>query len=101
PAFKEMIDQISATGIHDVIDPDGDIGEQTSALARKWASDFDGEVTATDVEEVSRSFRGSALVRIQAIVAHDSCERLVEIPCDPDVHGTWSDPKGLQPIAEV
>lgn len=83
PAFQRLVDRVIATGIHSVEDLDQNPARESDELTRRWVLTFGGTPKAVEVEEVRRCFEGTALVRVRATVAHDSYERLVEVPCSP------------------
>lgn len=102
PAFLRLIDRVIATGIHEVDDLDENPDTQSSAIADKWVLDFGGTPKRDDIEEVSRCFEGSALVRVRATVAHDSYERLVEVHCGPAEHiARTRGRRGLRPLSHT
>lgn len=99
PAFLRLVDRIIATGIHEVEDLDENSDNDPSEITDDWARSFGGTPKGRKIEEVSRCFEGSALVRVRATVAHDSYERLVEVKCRPDKHVVHSKgSRGLAPL---
>src|SRR5690606_9618086 len=68
---------------------------------RRWIESFGAEEKSTEVEEVFRCFRGVALIRVRATVAHDSYERLVEVACFPEEHRTVGRRSALDRMAPV
>ena len=64
-------------------------------IADRWVLSFGGTPVAVEVEDVRRCFEGIAIVRVRATVAHDSYERLVEVPCPPDEHNARAGRLGL------
>ncbi len=99
PAFLRLIDRVIATGIHELDDLDQDPSQESSAIAHNWVLGFSGTPKGEDIEEVSRCFEGTALIRVRATVAHDSYERLVQIRCRPDEHiARTRGRKGLGPL---
>jgi superfamily II DNA or RNA helicase len=95
PAFLRLVDRLIATGIHDVEDLDQDPDEESVAIANGWVLSFGGTALGVEVEDVSRCFEGIAVVRVRATVAHDSYERLVEVPCPPGEHIARAGRSGL------
>jgi hypothetical protein len=69
-----------ATGVHQVKDIDEDPTRQADEVSSRWVGTFGATPFGTKVEGVRRCFEGKALVRVRATVAHDSYERLVEVP---------------------
>ncbi|MBI3126531.1 MAG: DEAD/DEAH box helicase [Candidatus Tectomicrobia bacterium] len=98
PAFTRLVERIIATGIHDIKDVDQDPRKVSAELIRSWAKTFGGSPDTAGVAEVLRVFEGKALVRVRATVAHDSYERLVEIPCSPTEHQIRTGRPGLDPL---
>jgi hypothetical protein len=86
-AFSRLVSRMIATGLHQVKDEDGDAAQQKAyEISRGWVGRFGATPVATKVEGARRCFEGKALVRVRATVAHDSYERLVEVPCEPGEH---------------
>ena len=83
-AFSRLVSNMIATGVHRVEDADNDPARQAEDIARGWIGTFGATLVGTKVDGVRRCFEGKALVRVRATVAHDSYERLVEVPCAPD-----------------
>ena len=84
--------------MHSVEDLDQNPARESEELTRQWVLTFGGTPKAVEVEEVRRCFEGTALVRVRATVAHDSYERLVEVPCSPVEHHALDGPIGLRPL---
>jgi len=80
-AFHRLVDQLIATGLHNVNDIDRETEQRQSAIAAKWANQIGGSLKSSAIESVSRCYDGSAVVRVRATVLHDSYERLVDVPC--------------------
>ena len=99
PAFQRLVDRVIATGIHNVEDLDQNPARESDELTRRWVLTFGGTPKAVEVEEVRRCFEGTALVRVRATVAHDSYERLVEVPCSPSEHHAQTGRSGLEPLS--
>jgi superfamily II DNA or RNA helicase len=100
-AFQRLVSRIIATGIHDVADLDLDPIKESEAIARKWVKDFDATPKEIEIIEAQRCFKGKALVRVRATVAHDSYERLVEIDCSPTEHCRANGRSLLGPIGST
>lgn len=86
PAFQRLVGRIVATGVHEVEDLDKDPIKICDEITRAWSKGFGANATSIEVGKVSRAFDGSALVRVRATVAHDSYERLVDVPCSHEDH---------------
>lgn len=99
PAFSRLVDRVCASGIHDIEDADANPSEDAERIVRAWVEDFGGKVKAVEVSERTRTFEGHALMRIRATVAHDSYERLIEIPCSADEHRSDLDEAAVIPLA--
>ena len=101
PAFERLVGQIIASGIHAVEDADDEPLQRAEELARQWVATFGGMHTRSTVESVHRSTEGTALLRVRATVAHDSYERLVEVPCLATDHKVASNKSALDPLSDV
>ena len=97
-AFVRLVGRTIATGIYDIEDLDQNSAKESEQLARQWVFTFGGTLKAIEIQEVRRCFGGKAVVRIRATVAHDSYERLVEVPCLPADHYVQVDRSGLGPL---
>ena len=97
-AFAQLVSRVIATGVYDVQDLDQNPMRDCEESALQWVLTFGGTFQGIEVEEVSRCFEGHVVIRIRATVAHDSYERLVEIPCSPMEHNAWLDRSGLGPL---
>lgn len=100
-AFSRLVSRMIATGAHQVKDVDEDPARQADEISRRWVASFDAVPIATKVEGVGRCFEGQALVRVRATVAHDSYERLVEVPCAPGEHRAHVVRSGLYKLTDV
>lgn len=76
-AFQRLVDRIITTGIHSVEDLDLNPDKVSEDIACKWVRDFGGNPKIAEIKDVRQFFKGNALVRVRATVAHDSYERLV------------------------
>lgn len=102
PAFRKLVDEIVASGIYRIDDDDREASTKVTEVAKKWASSFEGRVDQIQIRAVSKSFSGAVLVKIRATVAHDSYERLVEIPCSNTYHSsTEPGTKNISPLAST
>lgn len=98
-AFHRLVDQIVATGLHLVDDADKDLENRQLRILTEWASSFGGTIKHVETEVANRRFQGHALVRVRATVLHDSYERLVEVPCEPEAHIFRDGQLALRPLA--
>jgi hypothetical protein len=101
PAFQRLVNRIVVTGIHEVEDLDRDPEENSKQIAGAWLKDFGAQASFIETGEVFRGFHGTALLRVRATVAHDSYERLVEIPCSDKDHRTPAGRPGLHTLPRV
>src|SRR5206468_165033 len=97
-AFLRLVGRVIATGLFEVEDLDRTPSNVSEEIARQWVHRFGGTPKAVEIEEVYRCFEGSALVRVRATVAHDSYERLVEVPCYAAEHHAPAGQSGLAPL---
>lgn len=81
PAFERLVSKITNVGLHRVEDSDEDSAKKLDSMVAEWLDKIGAHYTGSEVTDVRRTFSGSALVRVRVTVAHDSYERLVEIPC--------------------
>ncbi len=100
-AFARLTDRVIATGVHDVEDLDPNPARDGEELTRRWVSSFGGTPTVVEIEQVHRCFEGTALLRVRATVAHDSYERLVEVPCAPADQHIRGERSALGPLPPV
>jgi Helicase conserved C-terminal domain/SNF2-related domain len=100
-AFERLVGGIVAAGIHVIEDEDRDPLERAQGIARQWAESLGAAFSKCSVDTVYRSTQGKALVRVRATVAHDSYERLVEVPCSAAEHTGAVKASGLDPLPEV
>ena len=83
PAFSTLVQKTIATGLHAVLDVDTTSSNKAERAAQSWIQNFGGELEGLEVIGGRRWFGGSILVRARATVAHDSYERVIEVPCSP------------------
>jgi hypothetical protein len=100
-AFSRLVSQMIATGVHQVKDMDDDPTRQADEISSRWVGTFGATPFGTKVEGVRRCFEGKAFVRVRATVAHDSYERLVEVPCAPGEHRAHAVRSGLYKLTDV
>ncbi|MBR1213552.1 SNF2-related protein [Bradyrhizobium sp. JYMT SZCCT0180] len=98
PPFQRLVTRIVASGIHDVEDVDRDPAKKCEETAHSWVDDFGARTKSVEIDSVSRAFNGAAVVRVRATVAHDSYERLVDIPCSADDHRLVTGRSGLDAL---
>ncbi len=100
-AFQRLVGRIISTGIHEVEDLDQEPIRIAEELARQWVESIGSELQSVKVEEVWRSFGGSALLRVRATVTHDSYERLVEAECSHAENRRSSGQQALVPLTKI
>jgi ERCC4-related helicase len=100
-AFQRLVERTVATGIHAVQDTDTNPAKDSEEMIRQWVKSFGAIPMKVEIEDVQRCFDGIALVRVRATVAHDSYERLVEIPCLPGEHDKWSGRAALERLSQI
>ena len=100
-AFQRLVDDLIRTGIHAVEDLDLNPGKACEDIAKKWVRDFGGNFNSAETENVCQCFCGNALVRVRATVAHDSYERLVDIPCNSTTQHVQTGSAGMEPLART
>jgi len=101
PAFQRLVSRIVATGIHEVEDVDHDPAKTSEEIAREWSKNFGAKSTSIEINDASRAFDGAALIRVRATVAHDSYERLVNVPCSHEDHCTATGRAGLDVLPKT
>ncbi len=85
-AFQRLVGRVIATGIHEVDDLDHQPGRASEEIVRRWIEEFGAKPRSIEAVEGRRAFDGEALVPVRATVAHDSYERLVDVPCGATDH---------------
>ena len=100
-AFQQLVSELVASGIHDVDDLDQNPKTISEDVSKRWINSFDAIPKILEVKDVQRCFDGTAVVRVRVAVAHDSYERLVEIPCASPEHSVQAGHQGLQPLPYV
>lgn len=103
PHFSRLVDRLIATGVHEVEDADEAPELAANETARIWTATFEASSPSFRVDTVDRAFEGTALVRVRAIVQHDSYERLLELELPLAQHGLRqaSIRQGLSPLSPV
>ena len=101
PPFLRLIDRLTISGLHSVLDSAPDARSVAEKLAQDWVRSFDAEKVQSKITSIQRRFDGSATVRVRAVTAHDSYERLIEVPCDPEEHTSDATADGLSEISDL
>jgi hypothetical protein len=79
-AFDRLVGRITQSGWHRIHDLDTEPRTRSEEIAVEWVQSIEATMRSLAVTEVDMCFQGKALVRVRATVAHDSYERLVEVP---------------------
>jgi superfamily II DNA or RNA helicase len=77
--FSRIVSRLVAVGLHDVQDADDKPREKAELMAKEWVLSFGGRFRSVEIQDVKRSFQGTAIVKVRATVGHDSYERLVNL----------------------
>jgi hypothetical protein len=102
PAFQRLVKRTIGSAVHDVDDADPDAGPASRNVAAQWAGRMGATLRDISVTAVTRAFRGTAVLRVRATVAHDSYEQLVACPCDGNVHRrTTAGAGGMAPVENI
>ncbi len=101
PAFQRLVSRISSSGVHDVNDLDHDPSKACDDIAKGWTQAFGATSVSSSVEKITRVFSGSATIRVRATVAHDSYERLVDVPCVHEDNYSSTNRSALLPLAKT
>jgi superfamily II DNA or RNA helicase len=99
PAFQRLVDEVVATGIHELQDIDQEPAQASSAIAKGWLEKLGATPGNIEMGRVLRSFSGDALLRVRATVAHDGYERLVNVPCRYEDHRVVLGSAALSPLS--
>ena len=86
PAFQRLIKRTVSSGVHNVRDGDVNPRQECEKIATQWVEGFGAASRGAKIDAVTRTFAGTALVRVRATVAHDSYEQLVCYPCEARDH---------------
>jgi superfamily II DNA or RNA helicase len=86
PPFERLVGRMISTALCRVDDLDREPAKSTNDAAANWVSSFGAQPRSIEIEEIKLSFEGNALLRVRAVVAHDSYERLVNVPCQSRDH---------------
>src|SRR5439155_14647900 len=77
--FGRLVSRVVATGLHDVQDADDKPRDKAERMTKQWVENFGGKFRLAEIQDVTRSFNGTAIVKVRATVGHDSYERLVNV----------------------
>lgn len=77
--FSRLVTRIIATPFHDVRDSDDSPSAKAKLFGKEWVERFGGRFGSAEIHNVTRSFSGTAVVKVRASVGHDSYERLVNV----------------------
>jgi hypothetical protein len=99
PAFQRLVKRTIGTGVHNVGDADPEPWQTSQSLAEQWTERIGATFRDARATAVTRGFKGAALLRVRAVVAHDSYEQLVTCRCDRNDHRrTTEGAGGLSPV---
>lgn len=98
PAFERLVSKVTNVGLHRVEDADANPKDKLEAIVKEWVDKTGASYLGSKITGVRRTFSGAALVRVRVTVAHDSYERLVEIPCSHSEHIGESTKLALDPL---
>lgn len=98
--FSRLVSRIVGTGLHDVKDVDDKPSAKAQTMAKEWIENFGGRFRSAEIQDVMRSFTGTALVRARATVGHDSYERLVDVTVPADELWIPAGLTGASPISD-
>lgn len=101
PAFQRLVSRLVDAPCCLIIDADEDSAMSAKELVANWCGSLDATLQSVDVVDTTRNFAGNATVKARAVVAHDSYERLVVVPCSPSIHNAVSGRLGAQPLPPV
>jgi len=100
PAFTRLASGIAAIGKHRVTDLDDGPVAKAQIVAKEWVEGFGARFISCDMPDTARSFEGAATVRVRAAVAHDSYERLIDVPISPDDGWVSAGVGGASPLVD-
>jgi ERCC4-related helicase len=102
PAFQRLVKRTIGSGLHNVGDADPEPWQASQSLAAQWTERMGATFRDAQATAVTRGFRGAALLRVRAVVAHDSYEQLVTCRCDRSDHRrTTEGMGGLAPVEKA
>jgi hypothetical protein len=81
PAFLRLVDRVTVSGLHSVDDLDEETLRSVDDVVHGWVEAFQGKPLGGAIRAVRPYFSGTASVRVRAATAHDSFERIVDVPC--------------------
>jgi len=85
-AFQRLVQKLTSQGFFSLNDADSDPQSISSELAQKWVESFGANLLSTSVDSIYSRFKGKVLLGVKVVVAHDSYECLLELPCDSIDH---------------
>jgi superfamily II DNA or RNA helicase len=101
PPFLRLVDKVAASGLHRVADGDPQPRRTAEELVKVWVEGFGATSPEVDIFSAQRHFAGSATARVRATTAHDSYERLLDVPCDPLDHAGPAKAESVRPTPEL
>ena len=100
-AFLRLVSRAIATGVCEIEDLDANLKFQPAEIAQRCVQAFGIKPNSVEVEDVQRHFDGTSVVRVRATTAHDSYERLVDVPCSPSLHHINTGRSGFDPLGST
>lgn len=81
-AFNRLVGRLSSVARHYLTKKETgeNPAKQGEEMARQWTETFHARLIQCRIQGVSPQFGGNVLLRVRANVAHDSYERLLEVP---------------------
>ncbi len=98
--FSRLVSRMVATGLHNIEDADDKQRDKAELITKQWVESFGGKFRSAEIEDVTRSFDGTAIVKIRATVGHDSYERLVNVTTPSDELWLPAGLTGASPISD-
>ena len=100
-SFARLVDRTIASGVHALDDLDQNTAKDAQEIVSRWVVAFGGIPKVLELQSVRRCFEGTAVAKVRATVAHDSYERLVDVPCSANEHYADADASAVGPLPSV
>jgi superfamily II DNA or RNA helicase len=81
PFFERIVTHFVGNPLHHVDDTDTNLDNNLRTIISDWMVKFEGLYDGFKIERTQRCFDGTALLRVNITVTHDSYERLIEVKC--------------------
>jgi len=82
PGFDRLVGQNLSDNECLIEGFDLEINRDVEKVVKQWVESFKGNFESCRIKETLNRFSGNVLLRIRIGVAHDSYEKLIEIPCE-------------------